>query len=491
MSENLPAIQVVLPLLAAPLCFLIRRAAWVHAFAMAVTWSCLAIALSLFYRVQREGNIVYEFGDWPWPLAIEYLIDPLNSFVLVIVALIAAVVLVIGPGEAAKQIPPGREYLFYSAFLLCFTGLLGVVITGDAFNIFVFLEIASLATYVLISLGKSRRAVMAAYSYLIVGTIGATFLLIGIGLLYQMTGTLNIHDLAQRLDEVGQSRTILVAFAFVTVGISIKLALFPLHQWLPNAYTYAPPVASAFLAATATKVAFYLLLRFTFTIFDASLVFEVLHLEIVLMPLALMAMFVGATAAIYQTDLKRLLAYSSIAQIGYMTLGMSLNSAAGATAGVVHLFNHALMKGGLFLAVACIVHQMGTSRIRDLAGLGRRMPWTSAALVIGGLSLIGVPGTVGFVSKWYLVLAALEQGMLPVVALILLSSLLAVIYVWRLIEVVYFREPPEGDTTGEAPLLYLAPTWILIAGCIYFGLFTSFPVAAAFSAARGLLGMAS
>jgi multicomponent Na+:H+ antiporter subunit D len=489
-NENLPAIQVVLPLLAAPLCFLIRRTAWVHAFAMAVTWSCFAIALSLFFRVQRGGNIVYEFGDWPWPLAIEYLISPLNSFVLVIVAMIAAVVLVIGPGEAVKRIPPGREYLFYSAFLLCFTGLLGVTITGDAFNIFVFLEIASLATYILVALGESRRALMAAYTYLIVGTIGATFLLVGIGLLYQMTGTLNIHDLAQRLDEVGRSRTILVAYAFVTVGISVKVALFPLHQWLPNAYSYAPSVASAFLAATATKVAFYLLLLFTFTIFQASLVFDVLHLDILLAPFALAAMFVGATAAIYQTDLRRLLAYSSIAQIGYMALGMSLNSVAGVMAGVVHLFNHALMKGGLFLVVACIVHQMGTSRIRDLAGLGKRMPWTSAALVIGGLSLIGVPGTVGFISKWYLVLAALEQGAMPIVALILLSSLLAVIYVWRLIETVYFRDPPQGGAAEEAPLLYLVPTWILIAACIYFGLFARFPVGAALAAARGLMAVA-
>ena len=492
MIENLPAIQVVLPLLAAPLCFLIRRAAWVRVFAVAVTWSCFAIALTLFHRVQTGGIIIYEFGDWPRPLAIEYLIDPLNSFVLVIVTMIAAVTLPIGLGDAKEQIPPGREYLFYAAFLLCFTGLLGVTITGDAFNIFVFLEIASLSTYILIALGKSRRALMAAYSYLIMGTIGATFILIGIGFLYQMTGTLNIFDLAQRLDEVGQSRTVFVALAFVMVGISIKLALFPLHQWLPNAYSEAPPVVSAFLAATATKVAFYLLLRFTFTIFHASMVFEVLHLETLLMPLSLMAMFVGSAAAIYQTDFKRLLAYSSIAQIGYMGLGMSLNSVAGVTAGVVHLFNHALMKGGLFLVAACIVHQIGTSRVRDMAGLGKRMPWTSAALVIGGLSLIGVPGTVGFVSKWYLVLAALEQDMLPIAALILLSSLLAGIYVWRLVEVVYFKDRPAGaPPVEEAPLLFLVPTWILMAGCVYFGLFTDFSLGAALAAAHELMGIAS
>lgn len=486
MREQLPALQVLLPLLAAPLCLLLRRNRWVRWLATRVTFVSLAISLLLILQVEGSGPIVYEFGGWPRPLGIEYAIDLTNAFVLVIVSMIAAVVLPIGPGHS--NLAEGREYLFYAAFLLCFAGLLGVTITGDVFNIFVFLEITSLATYVLVALGRDRRALMAAYSYLIVGTIGATFLLIGIGLLYQLTGTLNIADLALRLEDVQQTRTTVVAFAFVMVGISIKLAMLPLHHWLPNAYSFAPPVVSAFLSATATKVAYYLMLRFVFTIFGASFVFSVLRLDRILIPLSLAAMFIGSIAAIYQTDFKRLLAYSSIAQIGYMTLGLSFNSELGTTAGIVHLFNHALMKGGLFLVAGCIVSRLGSSAIEDMRGLGKRMPLTAAALVVAGLGLIGVPGTVGFVSKWVLVSAAIEREFFGITLLILLSSLLALVYVWRLIEVMYLSEAPAGAVASEAPSSYLVPTWILISGSVYFGLTTDQTLGIASAAARQLLG---
>lgn len=486
MREQLPALQVLLPLLAAPLCLLLRRNRWVRWLATRVTFVSLAISLLLILQVEGSGPIVYEFGGWPRPLGIEYAIDLTNAFVLVIVSMIAAVVLPIGPGHS--NLAEGREYLFYAAFLLCFAGLLGVTITGDVFNIFVFLEITSLATYVLVALGRDRRALMAAYSYLIVGTIGATFLLIGIGLLYQLTGTLNIADLALRLEDVQQTRTTVVAFAFVMVGISIKLAMLPLHHWLPNAYSFAPPVVSAFLSATATKVAYYLMLRFVFTIFGASFVFSVLRLDRILIPLSLAAMFIGSIAAIYQTDFKRLLAYSSIAQIGYMTLGLSFNSELGTTAGIVHLFNHALMKGGLFLVAGCIVSRLGSSAIEDMRGLGKRMPLTAAALVVAGLGIIGVPGTVGFVSKWVLVSAAIEREFFGITLLILLSSLLALVYVWRLIEVMYLSEAPAGAVASEAPSSYLVPTWILISGSVYFGLTTDQTLGIASAAARQLLG---
>jgi multicomponent Na+:H+ antiporter subunit D len=476
----------LLPLLAAPLCLLLRRNRWVRWLATRVTFVSLVISLLLILQVEGRGPIVYEFGGWPRPLGIEYAIDLTNAFVLVIVSMIAAVVLPIGPGHS--NLPEGREYLFYAAFLLCLAGLLGVAITGDVFNIFVFLEITSLATYVLVALGRDRRALMAAYSYLIVGTIGATFLLIGIGLLYQMTGTLNIADLAVRLEDVQQTRTAVVAFAFVMVGISIKLAMLPLHHWLPNAYSFAPPVVSAFLSATATKVAYYLMLRFVFTIFGASFVFSVLQLDLILIPLSLAAMFIGSIAAIYQTDFKRLLAYSSIAQIGYMTLGLSFNSELGVTAGIVHLFNHALMKGGLFLVAGCIVARLGSSAIEDMRGLGKRMPLTAAALVVAGLGMIGVPGTVGFVSKWVLVSAAIEREFFGITLLILLSSLLALVYVWRLVEVMYLSEAPAGAVASEAPRSYLVPTWILISGSVYFGLTTDQTLGIASAAARQLLG---
>ena len=285
-----------------------------------------------------SGTISYELGGWAAPFGIEYRVDSLNAFVLLIVSGIGAIVLPFTPRSLLIEMVGEKAYLFYCAFLLCLTGLLGVAITGDAFNLFVFLEISSLATCILISLGPHRRALTAAFQYLIVGTIGATFIVIGIGLIYGATGTLNMNDIAERLPETGYNRTVIAAFAFLIIGAAIKLALFPLHFWLPKAYTYAPSSVSAFLAATATKVAVYILIRFLFTVFGVEFSFEVLPTALPLMVLAVLAMFVASTIAIFQDSVKRMLAYSSVAQIGYMVLGLSLVSVDGLTASIVHLF---------------------------------------------------------------------------------------------------------------------------------------------------------
>jgi multicomponent Na+:H+ antiporter subunit D len=369
------------------------------------------------------------------------------------------------------------------------TGLAGMTVTGDVFNIFVFLEISSLSSYTLISQGTTRRALTSSLQYLVMGTIGGTFLLLGIGMLYMVSGTLNIVDMAAQLSAIGPNRTVLVGLAAICVGTSIKLAVFPLHIWLPNAYTYAPAMVTAFLAATATKVAYYVLVRFLFSVFGVGLAFGQLDFNHVLLPLAVLAMFAGSLVAIYQDDIKRMLAYSSVAQIGYMVLGLALGTRAGLTGGLVHLFNHALMKSGLFLVMACVVLRMGSTRLSAFSGLGRRMPLTMAAFVVGGLSLVGVPLTVGFVSKWYLVTGALQAGSWPVAVLILLSSLLALVYVWRVVEVAYFRTAPEGaPEVSEAPWGILAPAWLLIGATVVFGVFTELSVGVASRAAAMLLG---
>ena len=490
-AAHLPALQVVIPLLAAPACVLLRFKDLSFFLALVASWLAFATSIALVGQVLDQGTISYALGGWVAPLGIEYRVDALNAFVLLIVSGIGAVVIVYTRSSALLEIVRERSYLFYSAYLLLLTGLLGVAITGDAFNLFVFLEISSLSSYVLISLGPDRRALTAAYQYLVMGTIGATFIVIGVGLLYHVTGSLNMADIAKRLPVLGYDRTAIAAFAFLTVGAALKLALFPLHLWLPNAYTYAPSSVSAFLAATATKVAVYILIRFFFTVFGAKFAFEILPTGLPLMLLAIIAMFVASTVAIFQNNIKRMLAYSSVAQIGYIVLGISMVTVAGLQAGILHLFNHALMKGALFLVMGCIFYRLGSSHIRDLAGLGRRMPWTAAAFVAGGLSLIGIPLTAGFISKWYLVQAAFERGWWLVAALIVLSSLLAVVYVWRVVERAYFQDPPaDAPPVTEAPISILLPTWILVAANVYFGIDARLPVAIAQRAAETLFGVA-
>ncbi|MDE0475512.1 MAG: proton-conducting transporter membrane subunit, partial [Gammaproteobacteria bacterium] len=264
-AAHLPAIQIVAPLLAAALCVLVpwKRVSWGIAMAGAVT--AFGAAVGLLSRVLGGEDIRYALGGWAAPWGIEYRVDAVNGLVLLIVAGIGVVVTLFALTSVEREVDERRIPLFYGAWMLCLCGLLGIAITGDAFNIFVFLEISSLGTYALIAMGSDRRALVSAFRYLIMGSIGASFIVIGIGLLYVETGTLNLADLAERLPALTGERTVLVAFAFLTVGTSLKLALFPLHVWLPDAYAFAPSAVTGLIAATSTKVAVYVLLRFFFT----------------------------------------------------------------------------------------------------------------------------------------------------------------------------------------------------------------------------------
>lgn len=489
-SVHFPVLLILVPLMAAPICMFFRRvqgATWV--IATAVSWFCLYVAVSLLLRVLDSGTISYLLGNWAAPWGIEYRIDLLNAFVLVIVAAVAAVVTPYARASVIREISPRRIYLFYTMFCLNLAGLLGITVTGDAFNLFVFLEISAFSGYTLISLGRDRRALTATYRYVLMGTVGATFYVIAIGMLYMMTGTLNMMDLAARIPAVADTRTVHAALAFLTVGIGLKVAMFPLHMWLPNAYTFAPSAVTAFIASTATKVAVYVLIRMYFTLFAGAELFETFPVRETLMVLAVVGMFAGSFVAIFQENCKRMLAYSSVAQVGYMVLGISFFTVTGLAGGMIHLFNHALMKCALFMVMGCIFYRLDSVKIADFAGLGKRMPLTMAAFVVAGLSLIGVPGTVGFVSKWYLVLAALEKGWWPIAALIVASSLLAVIYIWRVVEVAYFRPVPEGaPAVAEAPLSLLVPTWIMALASVYFGIDASRTFEVAHSAATLLIG---
>jgi multicomponent Na+:H+ antiporter subunit D len=489
--SNLPALQVVIPLVSAPACLLLRNPRHAWACALIVSWLVLAMALLLLQQVYTLGTISYAIGAWATPWGIEYRIDMAGALMILVIATVGAVMMPYAWRSIQHELHSKHTGIYYTCYLLCLTGLLGIVVTGDAFNLFVFLEISSLSSYVLISLGSSRRALTAAYQYLVMGTIGATFILIGIGLLYMMTGTLNMQDISQRLPAVADTRTIRVAFAFVTVGVSIKLALFPLHIWLPNAYTYAPSVVSAFMAATATKVGVYVLLRFFFTLFGLQFSFNAMHVGNILMLLAVAAILVASLVAIFQDNVKRMLAYSSVAQIGYIILGISLATTAGISAGMLHLFNHAMIKGALFMTMGCIFLRLGSVELRDMQGLARQMPWTMAAFVAGGLSLVGLPLTSGFISKWYLVNAALADSYWPLAVLILVSSLLALIYIWRVVEAAYFH-PPGADMhkVREAPASMLIPTWLLIGVNLYIGIDAGLITAIAQQGAASLIGQA-
>ncbi|MFU8896936.1 MAG: monovalent cation/H+ antiporter subunit D family protein [Gammaproteobacteria bacterium] len=487
MSQTI-ALIVVVPMLGAAVAALLPAGRLPWLLATAVSFYMLAAAALLAGQSMDLGVLSYAMGGWEPPFGIEYRVDPTNALLALLLAGLAAVVMPFAGPSLASEVPEEKTPYLYAALLLFLAGQMGIAVSGDAFNIFVFLEISSLATYTLIALGRDRRALTASFSYLIMGTVGATFFLIGVGLLYAMTGTLNMADLAERIPAVADSRTVHTAYAFIVVGVCLKLALFPLHLWLPNAYTYAPSAVTALVAATATKVAIYLLIRFIYTVFGADFSFTEMPTVHLLVPLAVVGLLSTSVVAIGQNNIKRMLAYSSVAQIGYMVLGIGMASTLGLTAALLHMFNHALMKGALFMVLGCIAIRFGSAQLAVFRGLGRRMPWTMAAFVAGALSLIGVPLTVGFISKWYLVLAAVELGWWPIVAVIMIGSLLAVVYTWRVVEVAYLQQADSTERC-EAPLSLLIPTWILVLANFWFGIDTRMTVGLAERAAAMLSGM--
>lgn len=493
--EQLPILVVVVPLFMAPLLAMVAsqgRLPWLIATATTAVTFLIAVALTM--QVLQSGTILYELGNWPVPFGIGLAIGPFSALMLLVISGASLAALVAGGQSMDSEVGQEHQALLYSCWLLAMAGLIGITITGDAFNVFVFMEISSLASYVMVANGPNRRALTASFTYLVTGTTGATFYLIGVGYLYMMTGTLNLADMADRLADVSDTLPVLIAGGFLVLGLALKAALFPMHAWMPNAYQFAPTPVAIFFAACSTKVALFVMLRFDFVVLLPNLGEQAYFLSSLLIPLCVAAFLVGSAVAMFERDLKRMLGYSSVAQIGYIVLAIALASSAGITAAVLHFFNHALMKAALFVAVAGIVLRFGSSNLDELAGLGRRMPLTMLGFVIAGLSLIGVPLTAGFISKWYLIQAVLEEPGLGILLtiLILTSSLMAVVYIWKVVEIAYFKAPANGTLDDikreEAPMAILVTLWVLVAANIWFGIDPDLPLGLATMEAFDLMG---
>ena len=514
---QLPMLLVVAPLIAAALCLLVRDARLVWWLAMAVSAAALVFSVTLF--VHTGGGLVLEYavGGWQPPWGIAYKVAPVNALMALVLSAVFLAGVVYAGRSFGRELRGRRLQPVYSALLICQSGFFGVAMTDDLFNIFVFLEMASIAGYALVASARTPRALTAAFRYLLMGTTGAALFLLGIGYLYLVTGTLNLSDMAPRLQPALGSPAVVAALGFIGAGLLLKAALFPLHLWLPNAYAHAPSAIAAVLSGTGTKVALYILIRLLFGVFDAASFSAAL--PDVMMVLAPAAIVAGSGLAIFQRQVKRMMAYSSVAQIGYIVLGVALVTQTGLAAGLVHLFNHAIIKVSLFMALGCVVYRAGACRLSDLAGLSSRMPWTAAAIVAGAVSLVGLPLTSGFVSKWYLVSAVLEANLWLPAFVILAGSLMSAAYGWRLVEAAYFRgaeggagrvsgeggvsgegapgnedrraaeDDNGGDSkTAEAPPVMLLTTWALIALNFFVGVNPSWLTRACLGIAGTLLG---
>tara|TARA_B100001093_G_scaffold189801_1_gene182378 strand:- start:8157 stop:9650 length:1494 start_codon:yes stop_codon:yes gene_type:complete len=489
--KNLPILVVLTPLMMSLIVVLISNNFLSWLLTLFTTLITFIFSILLYQEVYIHTEISYALGNWVPPLGIEYLIDKVSIIPIIIIALISFLATFFASKIMPAEINNSSISKVYSLWLLAIAGLIGLVTTGDAFNLFVFLEISSLASVALVAMGgqKDKQALVAAYNYLILGAIGATFYVIGVGLLYGITGTLNLADLSNRIAAISDNKALIAGFGFMVIGIMLKAAVFPLHIWLPRAYAYAPSAVSVLLAATATKASLYILARILFSVFDISDNLVTYTLQYIILPLSILAMFAGTIMAIYEKDIKRLLAHSSIAQIGYITLAFAIGTKASVAAGFIHLFNHALIKGALFMAITSMGFYINKRiTINNLSGLGRAMPITFVCFVICSLSLAGIPLTAGFISKLYIIKASISADGIWIAFLILASSALSVVYLWKMIEALWFHESPKEPNIKEKPEIYIALLMITFLN-IYFGLDASIVVNSSFEAANQLLGV--
>ena len=474
MSAHLPILIVVCPMAAALVVPLVGRvsarlARGLTVAAPAVALGCAVMALRV---VLDSGPWHYHLGGWAPPWGIEYVVDTLGGGMAVLVALMATLVAIYS-GSYMRALSPRRTAVFSSLFLLLTSGLLGITLTGDLFNLYVFLEISSLAGYGLLASG-GERAVVATFRYLLIGTIAASFYLLGLGYLYALTGTVNMADLAMRLPAAGDGGAMTVGVVLIVVGLATKMAVFPLHGWMPDAYTYAPPPVTMFIAAVMSKVSAYALLRVLFFVLPPTAVVETALS--MLSWVAAAGVLAGSVLALAQTDVRRMLAYSSVGQMGYVVLGLSLGNAAALTGALLHIMGHAVAKACLFGAVGSLSRETAAADVAGFAGASRRAPLTMAAFTVAALSLVGLPPTAGFFSKWYLVSGALEADAWLFAAVLLVSSLLSAVYFFRIIEQIYFRGPAaaEADRSPARPevsLRVLGPLITLGATVLLIGLF--------------------
>ncbi len=468
MTVHFPALIIVVPLVAA---FAVAIAGWIDKrlcfplTAAALLANLLACA-GLLADVHQNGLVEYFLAGWAPPVGIGLRIDHLNGLVLVAVAAVAFLNLV-GTRPIIEQTYADRLGAFYTLYILMVTGLLGITATGDAFNLYVLLEISALTGYALIGMGPGR-APLSSLSYIFMGTIGASFYLLGVGYLYLATGTLNMVDLAARLPELYDSRLVISAFMLCMAGLCLKMGLFPLHAWLPNAYSHAPSPVSSLVAPLMTKVMIYVMVRVVLTVFTPAFAFERLQLDGPMVWLAVIAIVAGSFMALSTRRLKRMLTYIIVAEVGYMVGGFWLGNRAGMSGAILHIVNDAAMTFCVFLAAAALLYKNKGETIDDLQGMFAKMPVTMAVFVIGGFSIIGVPPTCGFFSKWYLISGGLAAGQYGFVAALLFSSLINIVLFFRIFEIAYF-EPfhdhhhgSHGDGSIHGSVIQEAPLQMLV-----------------------------
>lgn len=473
MIPHAPILAILLPLFAAFLIPVVGILAGRHnikhtreLLAIGTMIAVLVIVASMAPDVWGGRILVYQLGGWAPPLGINLAVDALAIQMALMIAGLGALVMIYSAAYMRRD--TGLSH-FYALALLAIAGMMGVVLTGDLFNFYVFLEIMSIASYALVAFRRDSNSIEASIKYLFIGTLGTSFILLSIAMLYGFVGSLNIADLGAKLAvyEGDATPTILVvSLALFATGIMIKVAMVPFHVWLVDALTAAPTAVSALLAGPGAVVGIYWAARLPYLPFG-------LPVGIVLVSLGLLSMVVGVLMALTQRDFKRMLAYHVISQKGYMVLGIglgTLGSALGAQGGLFHLLNHSTYKCMLFMCAGAVLFRTGSQRFDELGGLGKNMPWTALAFLVGALAISGIPPLNGFASKYTIYLGGVEAGLPIVTAIAVLVSALTFASFFKAFCSVFLGQRPGHLKVREVPKLMLFPMLVMAAICVAIGL---------------------
>ncbi len=487
--SKLPFYCVIIPLIASFCMPVLAR--WRKDYCMPLatvtTGAVFAITVYIGYYV-LQGNIIrYNVAGWPPPWGIELVVESLSSMMIMLISGLSFLILVYSRHAIKHELERLVTGWYYTAFLLCLSGMIGLVISNDLFNMYVLIEITGISACALVAAKGTRLSTEAALKYLLLATVGSGFILFGIGFIYMITGHLNLAYIAMELPAVKDQYPFLIwtTLSFFVVGFGVKAALFPLHLWLPDAHSSAPSPSSAILSSLVVKVYIIAFLKILLIAFGLEIFHETFIRHLIL-ALSLVAMLAGSFFAFVQIELKRRLAYSTVAQVGYVFLGIGLGTPWGLAAGMLHIVVHAFMKTCLFLCAGAIYYQTGRKHVNEFTGLGYSMPVTMGAFTVAAFSMVGIPLFGGFISKYGLALGSLEAELPLVILVIILSGLLNATYYFPIIGQAYFGQEDGAHHHGtehdhhqeekkfkldQVPLSMLIPIAIVALGVIALGIF--------------------
>lgn len=431
-----------------------RKAPWAPDVLGNLTMLCLTV-LS-FLTMGSTG--VYSMGGWQTPIGIDLRLDGLTTLLLIAVN---------GIGLAATLFSIDymkmytSKFRYYSLFLFMVAGMNGCVLTGDLFNLFVFMEITSIASYALVAFGCEHEELEASFKYMVLGSVASTFVLLGVAFVYAVTGTLNMAQMATQVAAGGMNLPLLFALGLFICGFGLKAALVPFHAWLPDAHPSAPAPISAMLSGVVIKaVGVYVLARLLFNVFGITD-----NLLLILRWLGAISMVVGVLLAVGQWDMKRLFAYHSISQIGYVVLGLGIGTPLGIVGGLFHMVNHSVFKSLLFLNAGAVEYATGTRDLKRLGGLAQRMPVTGVTSMIASMSIAGIPPFNGFWSKLIIIVACVQAGYYGMAAWAVFVSLMTLASFLKVQKYAFFEAAREALGDVRRIPLAMGLAMVLLAFC--------------------------